>query len=207
MRTFFLICFKWTLCKTLCEKTREHFLPLQLTHSLYFYFIRSRNFKKKFKGKGDDAKRKFKPKKFSKDFRGENSPGQKRRANDTNADGYRKKWKGEIGSQDGKKGYGKGSRNSYVKGNFVGGDKAMKRKFSDGKGSDFGKKKNFSSSWENKNGEYIVSWFSVFCKLTLELLKSNWYQYLISPFDITSESNNQVTRIKEMITNWSSSWF
>ncbi|XP_066015390.1 pumilio homolog 3 isoform X2 [Pocillopora verrucosa] len=104
---------------------------------------RSRNFKKKFKGKGDDAKRKFKPKKFSKDFRGENSPGQKRKANDTNADGYRKKWKGEIGSQDGKKGYrrydnndkrfsvnGKGSRNSYVKGNFVG-DKAMKRKLSD----------------------------------------------------------------------------
>ena len=173
-----------------------------MTHSLSFYFIRSRNFKKKFKGKGDDAKRKFKPKKFSKDFRGENSPGQKRKANDTNADGYRKKWKGEIGSQDGKKGYrrydnndkrfsvdGKGSRNSYVKGNFVG-DKAMKRKFSDGKGSDFGKKKNFSSPWENKNGEYIVSWFSVFCKLTLELPKSNWYQYLISPFDITSESNN-----------------
>ncbi|CAH3116778.1 unnamed protein product [Pocillopora meandrina] len=124
---------------------------------------RSRNFKKKFKGKGDDAKRKFKPKKFSKDFRGENSPGQKRKANDTNADGYRKKWKGEIGSQDGKKGYrrydnndkrfsvnGKGSRNSYVKGNFVG-DKAMKRKLSDGKGSDFGKKKIFSSSWENKD--------------------------------------------------------
>lgn len=43
-----------------------------------------------------------------------------------------------------------------MKGNFVG-DKAMKRKFSDGKGSDFGKKKIFSSSWENKNGEYIVS--------------------------------------------------
>ena len=145
------------------------FFDIFLTHSLYFYFTRSRNFKKKFKGKGDDAKRKFKPKKFSKDFRGENSPGQKRKANDTNADGYRKKWKGEIGNQDGKKGYrrydnndkrfsvnGKGSRKSYVKGNFVG-DKAMKRKFSDGKGSDFGKKKIFSSSWENKNGEYIVS--------------------------------------------------
>lgn len=35
-----------------------------------------------------------------------------------------------------------------MKENFVG-DKAMKRKFSDGKGTDFGKRKKFSSSWED----------------------------------------------------------
>ena len=32
-------------------------------------------------------------------------------------------------------------------------------------------------------------------------------QLMISPNNITLESNIKVTRIKEMITNWKSSWF
>ncbi|KAJ7388908.1 hypothetical protein OS493_035055 [Desmophyllum pertusum] len=59
----------------------------------------SKSFKKKFKGKGDDIKLKVKPKKFTKDIKGDRSPGQKRKAND--ADDHKKKtfkakkWKGQ----------------------------------------------------------------------------------------------------------------
>ena len=35
-------------------------------------------------------------------------------------------------------------------------------------------------------------------------LKNDWN--LISPYNITSESHIKVMRIKEMITNWKSSW-
>ena len=48
-------------------------------------------------------------------------------------------------------------------------------------------------------GSRLPSELSTINQLTLELLKCD--QHLISPLNITPESNIKVTRIKEMITN------
>lgn len=141
------------------------------------FFSGSKSFKKKFKGKGDDIKLKVKPKKFSKDFKGDASLGQKRKAN--NVDDHKqkkfkaKKWKGEQESPDGKKGQpkqkyenkksdkhfqknDKESQSRTGKGKFDGG-KAMKRKLSDGSGSkDFVKKKKLSGPGEHNKGNVSV---------------------------------------------------
>ena len=75
------------------------------------FFSGSKSFKKKFKGKGDDIKLRVKPKTFSKDVRGDNSPGQKRKAHDVDDHGKKKfkakNWKDEQGRQDGRKGRSK----------------------------------------------------------------------------------------------------
>ena len=140
---------------------------------LFFFILSSgsKNFKKKFKGKGDDIKLKVKPKKFSKDFKGDNPLGRKRKANDTQVDDHRKetfkvkKWKSEEESQNGRKGHSKHekshkhfpknnkeSQDMTKKGKF-GNGKAMKRKLSDGNRSkDFVKKKKSSGPGEHSNG-------------------------------------------------------
>ena len=48
-------------------------------------------------------------------------------------------------------------------------------------------------------GSRLPSKLSAINQLTLEILKCD--QHLISPLNITPESNIKVTRIKEMITN------
>ena len=84
--------------------------------SVYLFFSGSKSFKKKFKGKGDDIKLKVKPKKFSKDVRVDNSPGQKRKARDVDDHGKKKfkekNWKDEQGRQDGRKGRSKQEKES-----------------------------------------------------------------------------------------------
>ena len=74
-----------------------------------FIFSESKSFKKKFKGKGDDIKLRVKPKKFSKYVKGDNSPGQKRKAHDVDDHGKKKfkakNWKDGQGRQDGRKGH------------------------------------------------------------------------------------------------------
>lgn len=71
----------------------------------------SKSFKKKFKGKGDDIKLRVKPKKFSKDVKGDNSPGQKRKAHDVDDHGKKKfkakNWKDGQGRPYGRKGHSK----------------------------------------------------------------------------------------------------
>lgn len=132
----------------------------------------SKSFKKKFKGKGDDIKLKVKPKKFSKDVKGDNSLGQKRKAD--NADDHKqkkfkaKKWKGEQESEDGRNGHSKQkyeikkkdkhfpktdkeSQNRTEKGKFNHG-KAMKRKLNDGGSKDFVKKKKTSGTGDQNKG-------------------------------------------------------
>ncbi|KAL9950331.1 hypothetical protein ACROYT_G042818 [Oculina patagonica] len=133
----------------------------------------SKSFKKKFKGKGDDIKLKVKPKTFSKDFKGDASLGQKRKA--SNVDDHKqkkfkaKKWKGEQESPQ--KGHSKQeyenkksdkhfqknnkeSQSRTGKGKFDSG-KAMKRKLSDGGGTkDFVKKMKSSGPGEhNKDSD------------------------------------------------------
>lgn len=145
---------------------------------LYLYFSSgSKSFKKKFKGKGDDIKLKVKPKKFTKDIKGDHSPGQKRKAND--ADDHKKKtfkakkWKGQEESQDGRNGHSKWqnenkksnkvfpkndkeSRNRTEKGKFNSG-KGMKRKLSGGSGSkDFAKKKKSFNPGEHNKGNVLA---------------------------------------------------
>lgn len=108
-------------------------------------------------------KLKVKPKKFSKDVKGDNTLGQKRKANDE-ADHSKKqfktkKWKGEEHSETGKKGFSKAQRENkksnnkdfqkhskgFQKGKFDS-DKTRKRKLNDGGGSkDFVNKKRKSS--------------------------------------------------------------
>ena len=53
--------------------------------------------------------------------------------------------------------------------------------------------------WQNYN--FMYTFYFVLCTLTL---KND--SHLTSPYNITSESYIKVMRIKEMITNWKSSW-
>ncbi|KAJ7369418.1 hypothetical protein OS493_039124 [Desmophyllum pertusum] len=83
----------------------------------------SKSFKKKFKGKGDDIKLKVKPKKFTKDIKGDRSrAATEKKAND--ADDHKKKtfkakkWKGQEESQDGRNGHSK-RQNENKKSNKV----------------------------------------------------------------------------------------
>ena len=136
-----------------------------------------KSFKKKFKGKGDDIKLKVKPKKFSKDVKGDSSPGQKRKAHDVDDHGKKifkaKKWKDEQGRQDGRKEHSKqekgnrksnryfsqndkGSQHRTKHGQFNSG-KAMKRKLGDGSGSkDFVKKRKTSGPGEQNKGKNMI---------------------------------------------------
>lgn len=137
----------------------------------------SKSFKKKFKGKGDDIKLKVKPKKFSKDVKGDSSSGQKRKAHNVDDHGKKKfkakKWKGEQGSQNGRKGHSKQEKeNKKSNKDFSKTDKdsqcrtehgkfdrnkAMKRKLRDGSGSkDFVKKRKSSSPGEHNKGKIFI---------------------------------------------------
>jgi len=141
---------------------------------VYLFFSGSKSFKKKFKGKGDDIKFKVKPKKFSKDVRGDNSPGQKRKAHDVDDQSKKKfkakKWKDERGKQDGRKGHAKQEKeNKKSNKDFSKNDKdsqhrtkheqfnsskATKRKLGDGNGSkDFIKKRKTSQPGEQNKGK------------------------------------------------------
>ena len=139
--------------------------------SVHLFFSGSKSFKKKFKGKGDDIKLKVKPKKFSKDVRGDNSPGQKRKAHDIDDHGKKKfkakNWKDEQGRQDGRKGHSKqekenkksnkdfskndkGSRHRTQHGQF----NSSKRKLGqDGGSKGFVKKRKTSGPGEQNKGK------------------------------------------------------
>jgi len=138
----------------------------------YFFFSGSKSFKKTFKGKGDDIKLKVKPKKFSKDVRGDSSPGQKRKAQDDHGKKKfkAKKWKDEQGKQDRRKAFSKQEKenkktNKYFSKNVKDlqhstkhgqfqNSKAMKRKLGDGSGSkDFVKKRKTSGPGEQSKGK------------------------------------------------------
>ena len=116
---------------------------------------------------------KVKPKKFSKDVRGDNSPGQKRKAHDVDDHGKKKfkakKWKDEQGKQDERKGHSKQEKeNKKSNKNFSKNDKdllhrtkhgqfnrskATKRKLGDGDGSkDFVKKRKISRPGQQNEG-------------------------------------------------------
>lgn len=134
-----------------------------------FIFSGSKSFKKTFKGKGDEIKFKVKPKKFSKDVRGDSSPGQKRKAQDDHGKKKfkAKKWKDEQGKQDRtafskqenkktNKDFSKNvkdSQHSTKPGQFKN-SKAMKRKLGDGSRSkDFVKKRKTSGPGEQNKGK------------------------------------------------------
>lgn len=136
-----------------------------------FIFSGSKSFKKTFKGKGDEIKFKVKPKKFSKDVRGDSSPGQKRKAQDDHGKKKfkAKKWKDEQGKQ-GRTAFSKqekenkktnkdfsknvkGSQHRTKPGLFKN-SKAMKRKLGDGSRSkDFVKKRKTSGPGEQNKGK------------------------------------------------------
>lgn len=141
---------------------------------MYLFVSGSKSFKKKFKGKGDDIKLKVKPKKFSKDVRGDNSPGQKRKAHDIDDHGKKKfkakKWKDEQGRQDGRKGHSKQEKENKksnkdfskndkdsqhrTKNGQLNSSRALKRKLGDGSGSkDFVKKRKTSDPGEQNKGK------------------------------------------------------
>ena len=114
---------------------------------------------------------KVKPKKFSKDVRGDSSPGQKRKAQDDHGKKTfkAKKWKDEQGKQDrtafskqGKenkktnKDFSKNVKDSKhrIKPGQFNRSKAMKRKLGDGSGSkDFVKKRKTSGPGEQNKGK------------------------------------------------------
>lgn len=138
----------------------------------YLFFSGSKSFKKTFKGKGDDIKLKVKPKKFSKDVRGDSSPGQKRKAQDDHGKKKfkAKKWKDEQGKQDRRKAFSKQEKEDKktnkdfsknvkdskhrIKPGQFNRSKAMKRKLGDGSGSkDFVKKRKTSGPGEQNKGK------------------------------------------------------
>ena len=140
---------------------------------LLFYYSYSgfKSFKKKSKGKGDDVKLKVKPKKFLKDVKGDNLPGQKRKSTDLDEHRQKtfkaKKWKGAQESQDKRQGHTKQeykNKKSYK--HFSKNDKesqnrtenrTFKRKLNDIGGSkDFVKKKKPSGTGEHDKGNVLV---------------------------------------------------